>query len=175
VINGIPTRGLDRGRFVERVAMLRALEGWYFLPARSETLYNGQVVEYYERRIKLSCKWKDIVRASESKHFTSCFSVDGCHNLQSILRLYQPTWAVIYMPDRAGNVQCRVYCEFTTSHESESVLNCSCSMCKRTEKVVKKEEKLWLSRVYGNGFSISELKLSLQNVVAMGEREDIYL
>lgn len=46
--------------FVERVPELRKLEGWHTVPDTN-------------LRIKISCRFKDILRCSDTPHFNSCF------------------------------------------------------------------------------------------------------
>lgn len=124
-------------RFSVRIPKLLAIEGKYHTSTGKE--------------IRLSCRWKDFLRAANSKHFSSCFKKSGSYSIQPLKRLYNPTWAVVFMPDRAGNIQCRVFVEYVN-------------------------EKLMVSKIYGNGFNYKELsKGSLHDVIRMEEREDVYL
>lgn len=107
--------------FVERVPQLRAIEGWY-----------GEGVD----RFKLSCRFNDILRCSEfndkSQHFNSCFREGGQHEIQPRLRCFDPTWAIIYMPDKHGNFLGRCFVQW-------------------------KDGKLKIGKIYGNKLRIEKI------------------
>lgn len=135
-------------RFATRIPELLKIEGWYSIPYLFDKRGNN-------RKIKLSCRWKDILRASDSKHFRSCFSFNGCYKEQPILRLQNPNWAVIIMLDESGDVAARAYCELIKNGTNRN--------------------KLLVSRVYGNYLTLVLIETALYNIARVEGREDIYL
>ena len=129
--------GQPTAKFIPRIPELLKLEGWY-------SLQDG-------RRIKLSCRWKDLLRASNTKHFTSCFSFSCCYKEQPLMRMKSPEWLVIMLLDLAGNVQARAYCYL-------------------------KGKKLHVSKCHGNGLDFNQLTEStLHNVIGLEESDNVYL
>ena len=103
-----------------RIPELLALEGWY-------------------GPFKLSCRFNDILRASNSKHFISCFRKGGTHEKQREKRCVNPHWAVIYVPDRSGNFIGRAF-------------------------VCWKDNILEVSKIYGNKLDFKIIKAHMSNI-----------
>ena len=49
---------------------------------------------------KISCKYNDLLRLADTKHYKSCFS--GWRGAQQLRYLADPDIAVIYVPDKSG-------------------------------------------------------------------------
>ena len=115
-------------RFIERVPELRKLEGWY----------NADGYKF-----KLSCRFKDILRCSEfngkTTHFISCFARYDCHSQQPLLRCYDPTWGIIYTPDKHGNFMGRAWVRLVGS-------------------------QLQIGRVYGNRLTVDTILIIMKNI-----------
>lgn len=108
--------------FIPRVPELLALEGWY-----------GEGRD----RFKLSCRFSDILRCStfngKSVHFVSCFRNEplpgrglpllGERRRQPTLRCYDPTWGIIYRPDKHGNFVGRVFVRWGLSMHTATDLS----------------------------------------------------
>lgn len=139
-------------KFVPRIPELLALEGWYSFLSWPD---------YEKRKFKLSCRWKDFLRASDSKHFRSCFSSDGCYKQQPVARLRVPTWCVIYLPDKAGNILARAYAEY--------------GVLERYWPKASKENVLWISKIYGNHLEFKDVGGALQHIIRVEGREDMYI
>lgn len=91
--------------FKPRVPELLKLEGWY---------------EEGGLRIKISCRYKDILRCSQfseggkrKQHFKSCFSPTGIYRQEPLLRLtIRDNWAIVYLPDKHGNFMGRCFISY---------------------------------------------------------------
>jgi hypothetical protein len=85
-------------RFIRRIPELLAIEGWY-----DTGMY----------KFKLSCRFADILRCSEfldkERHFISCFRKGGGEENQPAYRCMNPSWAIIYTPDKHGNFMGRAF------------------------------------------------------------------
>ena len=112
-------------RFQPRVPILRAIEGWH---------------EIDGIRVKVSCRFRDILRCSEfnnkTRHFTSCFRKEGVHNAQPLRRCQDPTWAIVYLPDKHGNFMGRCFIRW-----------------------IEKSNTLEIGRVYGNRLTQDQIRL----------------
>lgn len=109
------------GPFIPRVSELLALEGQY-----------GDIT--------LSCRHRDILRCSQTKHFTSCFRPDGINAHEPYHYCYHPEVCIIYKRDRAGAFVARCF-----------------GFYDRQSKVLK------LCRMYGNGMSHTEVSKKLKS------------
>ena len=118
---------------VRRRRELLALEGWY------------DVGPY---KFKLSCRFKDILRASEFNgktcHFISCFRRGGLVNDQLHRRCLDQDWAIIYTPDKHGNFMGRCFV-----HLDE-------------------KGRLVIDRVYGNRLKIDDIILKMNKISECG-------
>jgi len=116
---------------VPRIAQLRELEGWYeigkpmplyleYASAQSKLKFSrwlkdkkhfpdseiSKIVKQHEeqsnKKIKLSCRFNDIMRMSETRHFNSCAKARdfGCRTPGRICR--DPRAAIIFLPDKSG-------------------------------------------------------------------------
>lgn len=93
-------------KFLMRPPALRMLEGWQTLP-------DG-------KKIKISCRWNDMLRAVDSKHFTSCFKPEGVYAAEVFKRLTDMNnYAVAILQDKAGGVLGRSF--FTYEHDRYAV------------------------------------------------------
>lgn len=102
-------------RFVPRIPELRLLEGWF--PMMGVNTWSGLFsypFSYFPKReIRLSCKFNDLLRSVDSKHFPhSCFRPNGGHYAQILKRLRDPNWGVVMLLDRAGTVQSRAFVSY---------------------------------------------------------------
>lgn len=106
-------------RFVERLPELRKIEGWYEVEPN--------------KRIKISCRFNDILRCSNTPHFNSCFRLSipiwwprekrnleylaklgpNDRGLQPYYRCIDPSWAIAYLPDKKGKFQARSFIHYT--------------------------------------------------------------
>jgi hypothetical protein len=118
--------------FKPRLPELLAIEG----------NYNG---------IILSCRHKDILRASVTNHFHSCFAPDGPYAIMPTLYCYRPEVCIIGIKDRKGSWQARVFGFY-------------------------QKGGIKLARIYGNGLSICILKDKLSSLdLELSEmHEDVY-
>lgn len=56
----------------------------------------------------ISCRYKDFVRMSMTKHFSSCFNPEGCHKIQPYLYLIEPEYALGIVRDKSGQFVHRI-------------------------------------------------------------------
>lgn len=136
--------------FAPRVPELRRLEGWH-------DIGNGM-------QIKISCRYRDILRCSDfngkTKHFTSCFRREsqdlwdngGAHSVQPLLRCIDPTWAIAYLPDKHGNFQARAFVRLLKNS------------LKGDDNAT---GTLEIGRVFGNGVSQNEIRQLFENIIKM--------
>ena len=122
-------------KFRPRVAELRNLEGIYDNPS------------YPDFPIHISCRFNDILRCSDTKHFHSCFNPEGSENKQPFLRCVSPNWALIFVTDKAGKVMGRTWISF---HSIKALYNFYGSS--RYNK-----DEYWLYRLYGNKLGESDV------------------
>jgi len=118
--------------FVHRLPELLALEG----------NYDG---------IVLSCRHRDILRCSVTRHFKSCFSPNGLYSLQPILYCSRPEICIIFKRDRSGAFEGRVFGFY-----------------------VKKTNTIKLARFYGNELNIRIIQEKLFSVNFTETFEDVY-
>lgn len=94
-------------KFCRRHWILRHLEGWY---------YPGWDGARSSQRWKFSCRYKDILRCSRTKHFKSCYAPDYNGVLtvdQPRRRCVNPWWAIVYVPDKRGDFMGRCFVELS--------------------------------------------------------------
>jgi len=132
-----------RTNFVPRSAELLELEGKY-------------------SNFTLSCRHRDILRCSTTKHFTSCFRSNGLESNQPILYCFDEKFCIIYQRDRSGAFNCRVFgyllpfqCDVCIDdlkfHSACTCDECMVNWMKRNKcRHNKTKFMLRLSRVYGN-------------------------
>jgi len=85
-----------------------------------------------ERRLIFSCKASDIARMSMSKHFTTCKNLSaGCFKDDIPQHCADPNLAIIFVPDRGGQMMSRCLVKLLKDKNGEDVLG--------------------LFRAYGNG------------------------
>lgn len=135
---------------VPRLPELRALEGWY-----------TTTFLYPAKQVKLSCKWNDMLRSAQSKHFSmSCFRLAGGSNNQILKYLKRPVFGVVMMLDKAGTVQCRSWVRLAVDDG---------------------QVFLKVSPAQGSGMSTAEFVRTLQtdnrlqHVTVKEAREDVYI
>ena len=128
----------------------------------------------YEGGITLSCRHRDILRCSNTKHFGSCFKPrppikrwDGlgpdCYSINSIqpiLYNYNPNICIIFKRDRSGQFEGRVFGRFVIQVEDIT--------SKVNESKVARHELL-LSRIYGNGLSFEGLRKIFDKYIILRE------
>lgn len=120
--------------FVPRLPELLALEG----------SYDG---------IILSCRHKDILRCSDTSHFTSCFKPSGTSELQPVLYCYRPEVCIIGIKDNSGAWKGRVFGFY-----------------------IKGENRINLARIYGNGLCIYDIvkKVKVGSLIFSETYGDVY-
>ncbi len=118
--------------FVPRIPELLALEG----------NHNG---------IILSCRHKDILRCSVTRHFISCFKPGGLYELQPVLYCYRPEVCIIGIKDRSGAWQARMFGFYD-----------------------KDKKNIKVSRVYGNGLDVKMVRDSINSIRFMETWGDVY-
>lgn len=90
------------GPFVPRYPELLALEGKY-----------GDVV--------ISCRHRDILRCSITKHFRSCFNPNGAYSEQPRIYCYHPEVCIIGIKNRAGDWQSRAFAFYDKTNKTLNV------------------------------------------------------
>jgi hypothetical protein len=167
--------------FVRRCPELLKIEGWYDLPEvsvpplMSEYNFTLKIRDAYRDpacRVKISCRFHDILRCSEflqpvnpidnykrfrwadkhrhKIHFISCFAQDKgnapINTIQPILRCRVPNCAIVYLPDKHGNFQARAFIWY------KRIVNLG------PDNVVVSEENIYeIDKVYGNGLNVDPL------------------
>ena len=111
----------NRGPFKPRVPELLALEGQH-----------GEIT--------LSCRHKDILRCSITKHFKSCFAPKRCYENIPKLYCYIPEICIIFKRDKSGDFLGRAFGLFNGG-------------------------KLFVNPIYGNRLTYECIKLSLVNKI----------
>lgn len=166
----VATPDNDSGRYVDlkpflpRVEELKKLEGWY-----NTGLY----------KFKVSCKFNDILRCARTSHFLSCFrSADeykgrsgyfnklaGGHEIQPLLRCFDPNWAIIFTPDKKGDMLGRCFLRWVENPCRISINNSRGSY--------------ELGRVYGNALNekdiLDKLKFKFDKIEVRTGIADTYL
>ena len=124
-----------------RCYQLLKLEGWY---------------DTGSYRFKLSCRFNDILRASEFNdkkcHFMSCFGKGGLYHDQLHKRCVNPHWAIIYTPDKHGNFLGRCFVQW-------------------------KNEQLHVDKIYGNRLQYVDIEKIMKKykLNCQFSRADTYL
>lgn len=181
----------QKSNFIPRLDSLRKLEGWYPIPNLDKYTrnmpYRTPYQYFYDNpppqdgaKIKLSCKWNDIMRAADSKHFRSCFQPGKIYRTQPVKRLSYPSWAVIYLPDRAGNILARTYCHILTGEINEDEKNAGYHISYRYLDAARAsnnlgKQYLLISPIYGNQLYSKMVIDALQDIAVVEETGDIYL
>lgn len=98
-------RNIKEMKFKVRIPELRAIEGWY---------------DTGEYKFKVSCRFRDILRCSDTKHFISCFRQWGIHNAQPSLRCADPTWVIIFVLDGQGQFMGRAFAQYENSQSASN-------------------------------------------------------
>jgi len=110
-------------KFRPRVKELLVLEGKYDNPS------------FPDYPIRISCRFNDILRCSDTEHFTSCFRAGGMEKKQPFLRCVSRDWAIAFVTDKHGNFMGRIWIRYVSGTKS-SFYN--------------EPESIYLYRVYGN-------------------------
>lgn len=126
-----------------RIPELRAIEGWY---------------DTGRYRFKVSCRFNDIIRCSETNHFTSCFRKGRMHESQPFLRCVDPTWVVIYVPDKHGNFLGRSLAQYVAQPFTGG-----------------QEPHLRVDKIYGNQLTFEDIKIMLKHITCRYSGTDTYL
>jgi len=126
-------------RFRNRLHELRAIEGVY------------ENTRYPDYPIHISCLYNDILRASDTHHFYSCFHADRSENIQPFLRCVHPDWAVIFVTDKSGKFMGRTWLRFNRrSH---------------VDWTSKTEEAFEIFKMYGNKLEERDVKTLLEYLI----------
>lgn len=87
--------------------------------------------------ITLSCRHRDILRCSVTRHFVSCFRPDGCyHHIPRLYCMSHPEVCIIFKRDRSGAFIGRCFGFWD-------------------------DGKLKLGKIYGNGIDCEHIKMHL--------------
>lgn len=125
-------------RFIPRCPELLAIEGDY-----------GD--------FKLSCRHRDILRASDTNHFVSCFRPAGLHNLTLLKYCSEvDNVAVIFKCDKSGKFKSRAFVMFSPAYVSYQVVPNN-----GTYRIVPAE--LVIQKVYGNGLNNESIEYILKS------------
>lgn len=117
--------------FIPRVPELLALEG----------NYDG---------IVLSCRHRDILRCSETRHFSSCFSRKGCYSIMPVVYCYHPEVCIIFKRDKSGAFLGRVFGFYVGNN------------------------RINLAKVYGNELSVDKIRSSIREITFVETHGDVY-
>ena len=110
---------------------------------------------------KVSCRFNDLLRCGDTKHFISCFAPKGEWSGEPFARLYDPRWAVAFLTDRSGAIQAR---SLLRLNDSRGVL--------------------YVYKTFGNGLEQLQILMGVDklNLMINGQRlgirralEDVYL
>lgn len=74
--------------------------------------FHYDIVDFFDWhtcRIQISCRYRDILRCSDTKHFSSCFSMHGCNNHAPVKYLENPGIAIVYSRDKHGQFEGRAF------------------------------------------------------------------
>jgi hypothetical protein len=93
-------------RFRPRRPELLSLEGIYPNPS------------YPDYFIHISCRFNDILRCSDTEHFTSCFAIGGVHKQQPFLRCVSRDWAIAFVVDKHGSFMGRIWIKYNPTTKS---------------------------------------------------------
>ena len=147
---------LPRYKFRPRIAELLAMEGVYDNPT------------YPDYKIHISCRFNDILRAGNTKHFVSCFRNDSEERIQPFLRCVKDNWAVMFVTDKGGQFMARCWIKYN-----------------RLDPEMYGSDYLYLYRRYGNKLGendvyslLNKLTMSLtpgRQVQIVGGQSDDYL
>jgi len=91
-----PSQHVNRMTFKSRTFSLRMLEG-HLIDRQAPFI--------------LSTRHKDMLRCSKTKHFRSCYSIDGANRHVPFELCTKPTFAIIGEKDRAGDFIWRAFVE----------------------------------------------------------------
>lgn len=94
-------------------------------------------------RFKLSCNFNDFLRVTETDHYKTCMS--NFRGSQLLRDLADPDMCVIYEPDKAGKMRCRMFARLLVLEDQTLVLG--------------------LYKIYGNGFTHLAIKKALESAL----------
>jgi len=106
-----------------------------------EAVVSGWLQQRGQGKFKFSCKFNDLLRMAETKHFTSCFKNTRANQL--LHHLYERDVAVIFEPSENGDMKSR----------------CIVRLLNHPEK--KGEHVLGLYKMYGDGFTHNDVARAL--------------
>lgn len=89
-------KGMRLGKFLNRASI-------------DNNLISKYVEAHKPVKFTLSCRFKDILRASQSKHFSSCYANDGCNSHVPLEFCKDKYIAVCLIRDDAGHIQSRCW------------------------------------------------------------------
>jgi hypothetical protein len=126
-------RNIKEWKFKVRIPELRAIEGWYHTGRYS---------------FKVSCRFRDILRCADTKHFTSCFRQWGMHNTQPSRRCVDPTWVIIFVLDGQGQMMGRTFAQYEQSLTPGGL------------------PQLRVDKIYGNKLEFEDIKIMLKHSIS---------
>lgn len=138
-----------KNTFKPRVPELRKLEGVYDNPSHPDY------------PIHISCRYNDILRCSDTTHFTSCFRPAGSERLQPWLRCVYPDWAVIFVADKSGKFIGRTWIRYFSNLEWKTVYGHDDIPSYKSIRV----ETYQTYKIYGNKLWRSDVDKLLYNLV----------
>lgn len=107
-LNGFSLEKAISCGYIDGEARHKPLSKWLskFLPNDLVSQYCN--LQEKKVQVELTCRYKDFVRMSITKHFVSCFRPNGAYKTAPYLLLQNPEYALLVERDKAGAFRTRI-------------------------------------------------------------------